>query len=123
MSHLLDCLFRRPIPRGIVFQEGKDQKFRWRCVAIPANLVYGASLPVDECRTVFTDTIQDGYMTVKPCLRDAAFEIKKWVHPSRVRWYYEHGGVLLECYVGFTGRGTNMSASIVLPEGLQDREG
>ena len=107
---------RRSIPRGIVLKEGQDGKYRWRCVNLPASTRKDAVVDETLCRTVFTDSIQDGYHSVKPCFKDALREVTQWVHPSRVRWFAESGGQLHECGVSFA-RGAEV---IVLPASLQE---
>ena len=86
-------LQKRP-HRGIVFKLGEDDKFRWRVVEVDPADAAKAVLERHDCRTVFADTIQDGYSSIKPCAQDAFGEIGRWCPLGKVGWYVEHDGKL-----------------------------
>ena len=89
--------------RGIVMDLGKDDKFRWRAVEIPERLmdVPSIGLAANPCRTVFTDTVQDGYHSAKHCFRDAAIEIDRWCPINKVSWWMEEPRtkILIRCEI------------------------
>ena len=91
-------LQRRP-QRGIVFKLGEDDKFRWRAVDFKANFDDEDKqwCQVADHRTVFTDTIQDGYHSVKQCFADAVHEVERWCPRNKVSWWLESSDILLRC--------------------------
>ena len=89
-------LQRRPA-RAVVFAEGKDQKFRWRVVAVPSAIASDAVIDANATRTVFVDAVGDAYHGIKPCFKDAMREITEWCLPTKIGWYVEKDGKLHQC--------------------------
>ena len=113
---VFSAIFKRPVPRGIVLKEGSDEKYRWYCVDTEGTEDVIGPIQKDRVRTVFTDTVGDGYHSAKPCFKDAVREVSVWVDPARLRWFAEHGDLLHECNVSFSGGRTDFA----LPTSLQE---
>ena len=98
---MFSFLQKRP-RRGIVFKIGEDDKFRWRAVEIDEiKLRDRQTADSKDCRTCFTDTIQDGYFNVRDCFQDALREIERWCPRNKVSWWLEDNatGILLRCHL------------------------
>ena len=86
-------LQRRP-NRGVVFKLGGDDKWRWRVVEVDEADAGKEVLEKDQHRTVFADTIQDGYHNANRSAQDAFGEIARWCPLNKVGWYVEHDAKL-----------------------------